>query len=290
MQSMTGYGRAQVEKDGLNLNIEIKSVNNRFLDVGIKLPRQLFYLEDSLKKMLGSKINRGSVSVFINYEDRREISKNMHIDMSLAKSYFDAADLLSKSLGVQNDFSASTLIKSPDVISFLDSGEDKLIEELTLKAFDAALKCLIDMRKTEGAELIKDIEQRLDKILKETETIKKRAPGLEKDYLEKLKKRIKEHIEGVSIDESRLLEEVAFFVDKSNIDEEILRLVSHIGQFKNLCKSAEPMGRKMDFLVQELNREANTICSKSNDLLITNAALNLKAEIEKIKEQVQNLE
>ncbi|MCL1901295.1 MAG: YicC family protein [Firmicutes bacterium] len=287
---MTGYGRAKLEQDGLNINIDIKSVNNRFLDVGIKLPRQLLYLEDSLKKILGSKLNRGSVSVFINLDDRRELSKDMHIDMSLAKSYKCAAESLSKNLSVQNDFTVSSLMKSPDVISFIDSGEDKLIEELTLQAFDIALKSLVDMRKTEGAELLKDINSRLDKILKETETIKGRAPYLEKEYSEKLKKRIKEHIEGVNFDEGRLLEEVAFFVDKSNIDEELIRLTSHIGQFKALCKSTEPMGRKMDFLVQELNREANTICSKSNDLIITNAALNLKAEIEKIKEQVQNLE
>ena len=287
---MTGYGRAQLEQDGLNLSIEIKTVNNRFLDVGIKLPRQLLYLEDSLKKTLSSKLNRGSVSVFINYDDKREVSKDMHIDMNLAKSYKCAADNLSKNLGLPNDFTVSALMKSPDVISFLDSGEDKLIEELTLKAFDTALKSLVDMRKTEGAELLKDIKSRLDKILKETDVIKKRAPELEKEYLDKLKKRIKEHLEGVAYDEGRLLEEVAFFVDKSNIDEELIRLTSHISQFKTLCRSKESMGRKMDFLVQELNREANTICSKSNDLIITNAALNLKAEIEKIKEQVQNLE
>jgi len=290
MQSMTGYGRASLEQDGLTLTIEIKSVNNRFLDVGIKLPRQLLYLEDNLKKTLNLKLSRGSVSVFVNFEDKRQLDKEMHIDMPLAKSYLDAAVILSASLKLQNDFTVNSLMKSPDVVSFSDSGEDKLIEALTFKAFDKALSDIVGMRNIEGAELLRDIEQRLTNILKEIDIIKKRAPGLEKEYLEKLQTRIKEQLKDVAYDEGRLLAEVAFFVDKSNIDEEILRLTSHVTQFKKLCKAGEPMGRKMDFLVQELNREANTICSKSNDLIITNAALNLKAEIEKIREQVQNLE
>lgn len=290
MQSMTGYGRGTAEKDGLSLTVELKSVNNRYLDVSCKMPRQFIFLEDGLRKALASKLTRGSVIVFVNFEDKRELIKNSFINMSLAKNYADAAKKLSDSFSLENDFTVSSLIRMPEVITFTDNESDKLFSELLNDASNSALKALIEMRETEGNELLKDILKRLEVILHHVKTIKDRAPNLAKEFQDKLTVRISDFLKDVAYDETKLLNEVAYYADKSNIDEELTRLSSHISQFKMMCKSAEPMGRKMDFLIQEFNRETNTICSKSNDLIITNAGLDLKSEIEKIREQVQNLE
>lgn len=290
MQSMTGYGRGTAEKDGLSLTVELKSVNNRYLDISCKLPRQFIFLEDGLRKTLTAKLTRGSVNVFVNYEDRRELTKNTYLDMSLAKSYVEAAKKLSETFNISNDFTVSNLMRLPDVISSSDNEDDKLFAVLLNNALDSALKALVKMRETEGSELIKDISKRIETISGYIATIKQRAPHLAKEFQEKLILRISDFLKEVAYDEAKLLNEVAYYTDKSNIDEELTRLTSHIAQFSKMCKSKEPMGRKMDFLIQEFNREANTICSKSNDLIITNAGLSLKAEIEKIREQVQNLE
>lgn len=290
MQSMTGYGRGLAEKEGLTAIVELKSVNNRYLDISCKLPRQFIFLEDGLRKVLSSKLNRGSINIFVSFEDKRELVKNSFINMSLAKSYIDAAKKLNESFNLENDFTVTSLIKTPDVVTFSDSEEDKLFSELLNNALNSAIKELIKMRETEGNALIKDILKRLDTISGYVKIINDRAPNLAKEFQEKLKSRISEFLKDVAYDEAKLLNEVAYYSDKSNIDEELTRLNSHILQFKKMCKSAEPMGRKMDFLIQEFNREANTICSKSNDLIITSAGLDLKSEIEKIREQVQNLE
>lgn len=290
MQSMTGYGRGIAEKDGLSITVELKSVNNRYLDISCKLPRQFIFLEDGLRKGLAAKLNRGSINVFVNFEDKRELVKDSFINMSLAKSYADAAKKLSNNFSLENDFTVSNLIRMPEVVTFSDNEDDKLFSALLNEALNSALKELIKMREAEGNELIKDILKRLEIILEHIKTIKERAPKLAKEFQEKLVLRISDFLKDVAYDEAKLLNEVAYYTDKSNIDEELTRLTSHVLQFKKMCKATEPMGRKMDFIIQEFNREANTICSKSNDLVITNAGLDLKSEIEKIREQVQNLE
>ena len=289
MQSMTGYGRGTSEKEGLSVTVEIKSVNNRYLDITCKMPRQYIYLEDGLRKTLASKLVRGSVNVFVNFVDKREKEHNVFIDLSLAKSYVDAAKKLSQTFSMPNDYTVNGLMRTPDVISF-DQQEDKLFGSLLEEALNLSLKAFIKMRETEGNELLKDVSKRADSILDYVKQIKERAPKLAAEYQEKLKVRIKDYLGDVAYDETKLLNEVAYYTDKSNIDEELTRLQSHVAQFKKLCKGDEAAGRKMDFIVQEFNRETNTICSKSNDLVITGVGLNLKSEIEKIREQIQNLE
>lgn len=291
MRSMTGYGKADISLEGIEVTVEIKSVNNRYLDVNIKLPRALLSLEERLRKIVSSEISRGRVDVFVTCIDNREGSRQIDVDFNLAKGYADAAEALSRHLGLQNDFTVSDLLKIPDVVRATDESEDlELFERALTKAAAAAVEGLNAMRAAEGEAIKKDIEARLRLLLEYTDRIKERAPLVAIGYREKLAERMKEALSGVEYDEARLLSEVAFFADRSNIDEELTRLYSHYAQLKNILNLKEPVGRKLDFLVQELNREANTICSKSNDSEITRLALELKFEIEKIREQVQNVE
>lgn len=290
MKSMTGYGKAQRALDGIEVTVEIKSVNNRYLDVNVKLPRSLLSLEDLIRKIISKGISRGRVDTFITYADNRESGKDIDIDISLAKGYIKAAETLSKEFNLQNDLTVAALLKTPDVVRTSEIEDAGLLEKLFSQATLEAVENLDAMRSAEGEAIKRDISERLNLLIEYTGHIKERAPLLAKEYREKLAARIKEALQGVDYDEARLLNEVAFFADRSNIDEELTRLNSHYGQFKGILNSKEPAGRKLDFLVQELNREANTICSKSNDSELTRWALELKSEIEKIREQVQNIE
>jgi uncharacterized protein (TIGR00255 family) len=291
MKSMTGYGKADLSLEGIEVTVEIKSVNNRYLDVNFKLPRALLSLEEPLRKIVSSHISRGRVDAFVTCIDNREGSRQIDVDFNLAKGYVDAAEALCQRLGLQNDLTVTSLLKTPDVVRAGEDGEDLGLFERALKsAITSAVESLDAMRSAEGDAIKRDIEARL-KLLKEyADRIKERAPLVAAEYREKLAERMKEALAGIEYDEARLLAEVAFFADRSNIDEELTRLYSHYKQLKNILSLNEPVGRKLDFLVQELNREANTICSKSNDSEITRLALELKSGIEKIREQVQNVE
>lgn len=291
MKSMTGYGKALLERNKKQIQVEVKSVNHKFLDVTFKMPRIFYFAEDAMKKTVAKFLIRGHVEVYVNYLDLSDEVKPINLDLGLAKSYIDSASELNKSFGVENDLTASRLIRFPDVIKSLQTENDE--EELLSLVNDClseALTKLNEMRDKEGSNLQKDLLNKIKTVEESVEIIKEFAPKVVENYREKLQERMKEILGEVEIDENMLLNEVAFFTDKANIDEELTRLGSHIKQFKELCNSSNPSGRSLDFLMQEFFREANTICSKSNDISVTNEALKLKNEIEKIREQVQNCE
>lgn len=291
MLSMTGFGRGEYKEGGVEITVEIKTVNNRYLDVGIKCPRIFSAYEDLINRTIREKMTRGHADVFIAFSDKREKLRELYIDENVACAYANAARRIKNLFpDAVNDFSVTSILRYPDVIKPEDvsSADEECVSALT-NALVAALDNLNAMRSTEGEKLKKDMLSRMDVIAGLTAEIAKRAPLVAEGYKTKLEAKIKKILEGVEVDESRLLTEVAVFSDKSNIDEELTRLNSHISQFREISEE-QLVGRKLDFLVQEFNRETNTICSKSNDLEITRLGLAMKNEIEKIREQVQNVE
>ena len=291
MLSMTGYGKGEYIEGGLELTVEIKTVNNRYLDVSVKSPRIFAAYEDVIRTTVRKKLTRGHADVFVSLKDKRERPTALSVDLALAKAYISAAQALkAENPELPDDITLSSVLRYPDVLKQEDT--PTLDEELT-KALDLALNAALDklneMRAVEGQKLKEDMLSRVATIENLVAEISARAPQIAQEYREKLTARVKEYLDGAQIDESRLLTEVAVFTDKSNIDEELTRLRSHIEQFRSIAEEGI-VGRKLDFLVQEFNREANTTCSKSNDVTITRAGLALKNEIEKIREQVQNLE
>ena len=291
MQSMTGYGKAEYSEGGITLTVELKTVNNRFLDVIPKYPRAFVSLDDLIRKTVQSKIKRGRVELFVTYQNTNESGKTLVVDKSLAEQYVRLAKEFSSEYSLSNDFNVMSLIKSPDVVTE-QMGEDKTEElaEILRSTLEKALDNLIEMRRVEGEKLEKDILSRADVVERLVGEVAERAPKIRSDYEERIRVRMAEILGDVKYDESRLLQEVAIFADKSNIDEELTRLKSHISQLREICKSGVDTGKKLDFLMQEFNRETNTVCSKSNDLEITKRGLALKNEIEKMREQVQNIE
>ncbi|MBR2496149.1 MAG: YicC family protein [Clostridia bacterium] len=291
MYSMTGYGKAIKELDGRTLTIELKSVNNRFLDINNKMPQILLFAEDRLRKEIQAAISRGRVDVFISYVDNRETEKKVVVDLGLAKGYFEAGNVLNSSLSLTNDMSTTTFFRLPDVVKPMQEDDDsELLLELVASTVKEALQNMNKMRAIEGEKLKADILSRVEVLKGYLKKVEERAPMVVANYREKLQLRMTEILGKVEVDEAKLLNEVAFFTDKANVDEEITRLKSHFVQAENILNKEQLVGRKLDFLVQEFNRETNTICSKSNDLELTNVALLMKSEIEKIREQIQNLE
>lgn len=291
VNSMTGFGRGIVEENGRRFSVEIKSVNNRYLDLNIKLPRQLNELEDRVRKYIASRISRGKIDIYINQEKFNEEDISANVDEKVADAYYNALAALKKRFKLKDDITLSLMSRMPDVIN-VDKKEDDIDEvwETLLKALDMAINMLVDMRLKEGLKLSKDITLRCDVIYGKVLEIEKRSPEMVDEFRGKILLRVKDFLKEVEVDEARLLNEVAFFSDKCNITEEIVRLKSHIEQFKNAFNLDEPIGRKLDFLIQEMNREINTIGSKSNDLAITNLVVEVKSELEKIREQIQNIE
>lgn len=290
MQSMTGYGKAEYNKDGINLLIEIRTVNNRFLDIEPKYPRVFLKFDDLIRKTISSKIARGRLELFVTLKDVREGVKSYLVDSGLAKGYYDAyIQLKNQFPDLTDDFSLTNILRLNDVVMQGTETDDSCYEQILVETLNNALDNLNQMRKIEGEKLKIDLLNRIETIQDLVAKIERRAPMIQQEYKKKLAEKIEEALNGVNYDESRLLQEVAIFADKSNIDEEITRLKSHISQFKVIV-NGENAGRKLDFLIQEFNRESNTICSKSNDIEITDNALKLKCEIEKIREQIQNIE
>ena len=291
MLSMTGYGKGEYKEGGVELTCEIKTVNNRYLDVSVKAPRIFAAYEDVIRGIIREKLTRGHADVFISLKDKREKQTVMTVDTALAAAYVAAAEQLkAKFPSLPDDVTLSSVLRYPDVLKQdeVQSVDDELINALKT-ALSAALDRLNEMRAVEGAKLKADMLSRVCTIEKLVGEITARAPKIAEDYKAKLCARVKDYLSEVNPDEGRLLTEVAIFADKSNIDEELTRLRSHIEQFRSIAEEGI-VGRKLDFLVQEFNREANTTCSKSNDVAITKAGLALKNEIEKIREQVQNVE
>lgn len=292
MKSMTGYGKAVVAMDGRELTIELKSVNHRFLDISTKIPRAFIAHEDIIRNGLSNGLSRGHIDVFINYKFDGDTSKVVKIDMALAQGYVDdVANLAEAYPQLRNDFSINSLIKSPEVLSIEQADDDQdTIRKMLAQAVDMAVANLNAMREVEGNKLRNDLLAKISTVESLLQQVKQYAPQVALQYREKLAARVQEALQGVDMDQNKLANEVCFFVDKSCIDEEITRLTSHIAHAREILSLEEPVGRKLDFLIQEFNRETNTICSKSSYLELTNVALAMKNEIEKIREQVQNLE
>ena len=291
MYSMTGYGRGMASKEGRELTIELKSVNNRFLDIGMKLPRQLSFLEDSLRKLLNDALSRGHVDVFVNYRNLRSDAKTVRVDEALLKAYLASARESAQDLGLTDDLTLSRVLTLPDVTTILPADEDQqALADLGREAMTMAIENLKAMRLKEGERLKLDLSARMDAMTGFAAAIEKRAPAVAEEYRTKLTARIEEMLGETEVDRSRLATEVAIFADRAAIDEELVRLNTHLIHFRELLAAGEPVGRKMDFLVQEMNRECNTIGSKANDAELTSIVLLCKAEIEKLREQIQNIE
>lgn len=291
MFSMTGFGKGEYKADGIEISVEVKTVNNRYLDVAIKSPKIFNAYEEIIRSAVRERITRGHLDVFVNYIDKRERPKSLYVDAGAAAGYYAAAQRLKDLFpDLADDFTLTALMRSPDVVRQEETqGADEALLSALKAALCKALESLNAMRQKEGEKLSADMLSRMDAVEKLVGEISARAPLVAAQYKSKLEERMKEILNGAAYDEARLLTEVAVFTDKSNIDEELTRLRSHIAQFRSICKE-ERVGRKLDFLVQEFNRECNTVCSKSNDLKVTDCGLALKNEIEKIREQVQNVE
>lgn len=292
-KSMTGFGRATSEK-GKNriFSLEMKSVNHRYLDMNIRMPRSMVSLEEKIRKVISSKLSRGKVEIFINYKDYAKNQGEAVLNEELAKSYINSLEQL-KTLfpNMQNDLNLSLVAKYPDIITIEEKSEnlESIWEELNF-LLNQAIENMISMRKVEGDKLAGDILQKCDNIESIVACIEKKADVIVGAYKKRLEERLKKLLGEVPVDENRVAMEVAVFADKASIDEEIIRLGSHINQLRKTLTLNEPIGRKLDFIVQEMNREANTIASKSTDLEITNKVIDIKNIIEKIREQVQNIE
>ena len=291
MYSMTGYGRGAASLEGRELTIELKSVNNRFLDIGMKLPRQLSFLEDGLRKLLNDALSRGHVDVFVNYRNLRSDAKTVRVDEALLKAYLASAQESAKALDLEDDLTLSKALTLPDVTTILPADEDQqALMDLARTVMTEAIENLKAMRFKEGERLKLDLSARMDTMTGYAAAIERRAPAVVEEYREKLTARIEDLLGETEVDRARLATEVAIFADRAAIDEEIVRLNTHLVHFRELLTADEPVGRKMDFLVQEMNRECNTIGSKANDGELTSIVLLSKAEIEKLREQIQNIE
>jgi len=291
MYSMTGYGRGAASLEGRELTIELKSVNNRFLDIGMKLPRQLSFLEDGLRKLLNDALSRGHVDVFVNYRNLRSDAKTVRVDEALLKAYLASARESAKALDLVDDLTLSKALTLPDVTTILPADEDQqALMDLARTVMTEAIENLKAMRFKEGEQLKLDLSARMDTMTGYAAAIERRAPAVVEEYREKLTARIEDLLGETEVDRARLATEVAIFADRAAIDEEIVRLNTHLVHFRELLTADEPVGRKMDFLVQEMNRECNTIGSKANDGELTSIVLLSKAEIEKLREQIQNIE
>lgn len=291
IRSMTGYGRGENEWEGKAFTVEIRSVNHRFCEVVIRLPKSYLALEDMIRKIITEQVSRGRLDVFVTVESHGSKNRSVQVDKELAMAYYNALEELRETIGIEGNPGIIDLARLPDVIVLEEQSDD--LEELwpTLDlALHQALESLVNMRVSEGARLHKDLLMRVARLEEYTDTIAGRAPSVVVEYREKLQARLKELAADVEIDQSRLAAEIAIFADKSNISEEIVRLRSHFQELKKTMELDEAVGRKLDFLVQELNREYNTIGSKSNDLEISSLVIKAKSEVEKIREQVQNIE
>ncbi len=291
IKSMTGFGRGKSQTDGMECLVEIKTVNHRYSDVYIKIPRQISFLEDKVREVVSKSVSRGKADVFISFDDFSEDAKSIQIDESLAKAYINTLRQLKDMYSLQDDIAVSLIAKFPDVLKVekVEQDEEK-IWKLLSEAVDGAVNSLINMRQIEGEGLKNSILEKTDFIENIVKEIGIRAPEVVKEYKCKLENRIKEMMEQQVIDENRMATEVTIFADRCSIDEELVRLSSHINQLRETLRTGDSVGRKLDFLIQEMNREINTIGSKANDLSITKFVVEIKSELEKIREQIQNIE
>lgn len=290
IKSMTGYGQGKYDNEGREYTVEIKTINHRYNDINIKMPRYLNFLEENVRKYISNVIKRGKVEVYITLRNMSDKGRNIKIDKSLALLYINELRDVINECGIPDDITASTLMKIPDLFVI----ENENLEEtywIELKnAMELAVNNLDEARKTEGMRLSQDIYNRLEKISEYVEIVEKSSEKLIDEYKQKLQNRVNELNANDIVDEARLGIEVVLFADKSSICEEVTRLKSHIESFKDMLNIDGPIGKKIDFLIQEMNRETNTIGSKANSIGITKYVIEMKNEIENIREQIQNIE
>lgn len=291
IKSMTGYGRAQQLVDGMNITVEIKSVNHRYFEFSSKLPRSYGFLDEKLKSFFNGKLTRGKMECYVQIEAIEEPDTVISLNHSLVKGYLDAYKELAETYGLENNIKVSDISRVSDIFTVRKQAadEDKIWNAVSVVA-QAALEGFIAMREREGARLKADVLSRLDEIIGNVEYIEVRSPETVAEYNEKLLGRLRELLGDTHIEEQRILTEAAIFADKIAVAEETVRLRSHISQLRSFLDQSDAVGKKMDFLVQELNREANTIGSKAQDVEIARRVVSIKAEIEKIREQIQNIE
>ena len=291
IKSMTGYGRSLYENEGREYIIEIKSVNNRFSDINIKGPRSLNYLEDEIKKVILNNVTRGKIDVNISFNNNSDLGKKINLNTEIARKYIEELKKLADDSNIIDNINIMDISRFPDVLNIRveEEAEEKIKEEL-LVALKMAINSFVDMRQKEGLKIKHDLEQRIEGIKPNIENISNISSGLVEEYIVKLEERIKELLKTDVVDQNRLAQEVVIYSDKCSVEEEITRLNSHISQFLNLLESDEAVGKKLDFLIQEMNRETNTIGSKANNLEITNYVVEIKTQLENVREQIQNIE
>lgn len=291
IKSMTGFGRCEIMEGSRKYTVEMKSVNHRYLDVNIKMPKKLYMFESAIRSELKKYASRGKVDIFITMEDFSESNAMVKYNKELAGEYMQKLTEMAEDFGLDNDIRVSTLSRYPEVLTMEEvaADEEELWKELK-QAFAGAAEQFVASRVVEGEHLRDDLIEKLDGMLERVAFIEERSPQIVKEYRDKLEAKVQELLGDVKVDEARLLTEVTIFADKSCVDEEIVRLKSHIATTKSTLLKGGDIGRKLDFIAQEMNREANTTLSKSNDLEISNCAIELKTEIEKVREQIQNIE
>ena len=291
IKSMTGFGRSEIVKGNRKISVEIKSVNHRYLEAGIKMPKKLNVFESRMRDLLKKYATRGKIDIFINYEDDSESQVNLKFNQNIADEYMAIFNNMSEKYNLKNDMTVGGLDRFPEVITMDEVQEDE--EELwhfIEEAMKAALEQFVNTRILEGENLKKDLLGKLDHMEELVAFVEKRSPEIMKEYRSKLESKVKELLGDTTIDESRIATEVIIYADKICVDEETVRLRSHIEHARKCLNEDGGIGRKMDFIAQEMNREANTTLSKANDIEISNAAIDLKTEIEKVREQIQNIE
>lgn len=291
IKSMTGFGRSEIVKGNRKISVEIKSVNHRYLEAGIKMPKKLNVFESRMRDLLKKYATRGKIDIFINYEDDSESQVNLKFNQNIADEYMAIFNNMSEKYNLKNDMTVGGLARFPEVITMDEVQEDE--EELwhfIEEAMKAALEQFVNTRILEGENLKKDLLGKLDHMEELVAFVEKRSPEVMKEYRSKLESKVKELLGDTTIDESRIATDVIIYADKICVDEETVRLRSHIEHARKCLNEDGGIGRKMDFIAQEMNREANTTLSKANDIEISNAAIDLKTEIEKVREQIQNIE
>ena len=290
LKSMTGFGRAEKAVDGFNIKVNLKSVNHRYMDATIKVPKYYTFVEDKLRNLASKYISRGKVEIYVSLERTEGSNKKVVLDRAVAENYIAALKSM-KSLGVKDDVKISTISQYHDIFRMEnDEADEEHIAGLILEVFSEAAEDFVNMRINEGKNMEKDILSHLDNLYQNLLLVEERYPSIIEEYKDRLKKRIAEVLEDRNIDEARIVTEAAIFAEKSDIGEETVRLRSHIKEFKKAIETDLPIGKKLDFMIQEMNRETNTMGSKANDIEISKIIVDMKSEIEKIREQIQNIE
>ena len=283
MKSMTGFGRASLESNGKNYIIEIKTVNNKYSDITVKSPKRLSFMEDKIRKQIANRITRGKVEVSVSFFDFSNKSKNVVLNKEIAKEYIKQLREIADENNLSENISVVEIAKLPDILNSIDSDNDEEIAGEALKCLNMALDSLIEMRKAEGENIKQDLLVRIERVQNLVDKIAENSKGIVEEYVSKLEKRVKEILKTDVVDENRIAQEAVIYADKTSIEEELTRLNSHIVQFKELVNSDGPVGKKLDFMIQEMNRETNTIGSKAGSGEITKAVIDLKVELEDIR-------